>query len=74
MDRIRIGYFSLPKRFLYDVKQRHYCTDAIIVFVAWIFEYGIKMYIDVKQSKLWTIAYNFYSFGVSRILKHTVQV
>ena len=55
---------------LYYVKQRHYCAVAIIVFVVWIFEYGIKMYIDVKQSKWWTVAYNFYTFGASGILKH----
>lgn len=51
--------FLVTKEILYDVKQRHYCTVAIIVFVAWIFECGIKMYIDVKQSKWWAIAYNF---------------
>ena len=49
-------------------------TVAITVFVAWIFEYGIKVYTDVKQSKWWTIAYIFHSFWVSRILKHPVPV
>lgn len=31
----------------------------LLVFVGWIFGYGIKVYADVKQPNGWTIAYIF---------------
>lgn len=40
----------------------------IIVFCAWIFEYGLEVHFDVKQSKWWAIAC-FFSFWLSIILK-----